>query len=87
MVGFLLGLGAQLLRGLTDDGSGERYYIWVSEVFLELNSEVSDRHSQHPTKTVSFSAIVNPQIVFTRTLTRLFQSSDFIIYSCRDIIN
>ena len=44
-------------------------------------------YSQHPTKTVSFSAIVNPQIVFTRALTRLFQLSDFIIYSCRDVVN
>ena len=59
----------------------------MSEVFLELNSEVSDRHSQHPTKTVSFSAIVNPQIVFTRALTRLSQSPDFTIYSCRDMVN
>ena len=36
----------------------------MSEVFLELNSEVSDRYSQHPTKTVNLSAFSAMSAIF-----------------------
>ena len=57
VVGFLFGPRTQLMRGLTDDVSNEGNYILVSEVFLELNSKNSDRHTQHLTKTATLLKI------------------------------
>ena len=61
MVGFLFGLGTQLLRELTDDGSDREYYNLMSEVFLESNSGVSGRYSQYLAETVTPSLIILSQ--------------------------